>query len=142
MKPIRRDPMSPHALRKMIQKFEATGQLGILPCRGLKHITSSIIKNVATAVVEANSQSPDEIKPNGVQICSVSLKRYNDTRARKDFVSPEIQQRGCLQNATFMKDGASPPFDCRVKDLLKQHFIDARVISCHFSTALSPHLRI
>ncbi|GBL95532.1 hypothetical protein AVEN_54133-1 [Araneus ventricosus] len=31
MKQIRRGPMSPCALRKMIQKFETTGQLGILP---------------------------------------------------------------------------------------------------------------
>ncbi|GBM60515.1 hypothetical protein AVEN_260001-1 [Araneus ventricosus] len=50
--------MSPCALPKMIQKFETTGQLGILPGRGRKQIPSSSVEDVATAVVEANSQSP------------------------------------------------------------------------------------
>ncbi|GFY72799.1 uncharacterized protein TNIN_346921 [Trichonephila inaurata madagascariensis] len=59
MKLIRRNPMSPYALRKMIQEFETTGQLGILPGRERRHIPSSSIENVATAVVEASSQSPD-----------------------------------------------------------------------------------
>ncbi|GBN35733.1 hypothetical protein AVEN_251779-1 [Araneus ventricosus] len=58
MKRIRRGPMSPCALRKMIQKFETTGQLGILPGRGRKQIPSSSVEDVNTAVVEARSQSP------------------------------------------------------------------------------------
>ncbi|GBL73710.1 hypothetical protein AVEN_230699-1 [Araneus ventricosus] len=58
MKHIRRGPMSPCALRKMIQKFETTGQLAILPGRGRKQIPSSSVEDVATAVVEASSQSP------------------------------------------------------------------------------------
>ncbi|GFV77060.1 hypothetical protein TNCV_691281 [Trichonephila clavipes] len=33
--------MSPYALRKMIQKFDTIGQLGIHPGRGRKHIPSS-----------------------------------------------------------------------------------------------------
>ncbi|GBN70932.1 hypothetical protein AVEN_197089-1 [Araneus ventricosus] len=57
MKQIRRGPMSPCVLRKMIQKFETTGQFGILPGRGRKQIPSPSIENVATAVVEASSQS-------------------------------------------------------------------------------------
>ncbi|GBM84744.1 hypothetical protein AVEN_64885-1 [Araneus ventricosus] len=56
MKQIRRGPKSPCALCKMIQKFESTGQLGILPCRGKKQISSSIAEDVDTAVVEASSQ--------------------------------------------------------------------------------------
>ncbi|GFW97930.1 DUF4817 domain-containing protein [Trichonephila clavipes] len=59
MKRIRRYPMAPYALCKMIHTFETTGQLGILPGRRRKHIPSSSIKNRATAVDEANSQSPD-----------------------------------------------------------------------------------
>ncbi|GBN56346.1 hypothetical protein AVEN_11436-1 [Araneus ventricosus] len=58
MKQIRRGPMSLSALRKMIQKFETTGQLGILPVRGRKQIASSSFEDVATAVFEASNQSP------------------------------------------------------------------------------------
>ncbi|GBM24654.1 hypothetical protein AVEN_272884-1 [Araneus ventricosus] len=58
MKQIRRGPMSPCALRKMIQKFETTGQLGILPGKGRNQILSSSVVDAATAFVEASSQSP------------------------------------------------------------------------------------
>ncbi|GBM58576.1 hypothetical protein AVEN_222801-1 [Araneus ventricosus] len=58
MKQTRRGPMSPCALRKMIQKFETTRQLGILPGRGRKQIPSSIFEDVATVVVEASNWSP------------------------------------------------------------------------------------
>ena len=58
MKKVRRGPKSPRALRKMIQKFEATKQLRILHGRGRKRIPSSSVENVATAVVEGSSQSP------------------------------------------------------------------------------------
>ncbi|GBN02983.1 hypothetical protein AVEN_255938-1 [Araneus ventricosus] len=57
MKQIRKGPMSSCALRKMIQKFETTGQLEILPGRGRKKIPSSNVEDVATAVVEVSSQS-------------------------------------------------------------------------------------
>ncbi|GBO43161.1 hypothetical protein AVEN_181881-1 [Araneus ventricosus] len=57
MKQIRRGPMSPCALRKMIQKFETTGQLSIFLGRVRKQILSSSLENVDTAVVEASSQS-------------------------------------------------------------------------------------
>ncbi|GBN13339.1 hypothetical protein AVEN_136095-1 [Araneus ventricosus] len=60
MKQIRRGPMSPCALRKMIQKFETTGDLGIFPGRRRKQIPSSSVEDVATAVVEASSQSPHD----------------------------------------------------------------------------------
>ncbi|GFV55818.1 DUF4817 domain-containing protein [Trichonephila clavipes] len=60
LKRIRRGPVTPYALRKMIQKFETTGQFGILPGRRRKHIPSSSTENVATAVVEASSQSLDD----------------------------------------------------------------------------------
>ncbi|GFV68488.1 DUF4817 domain-containing protein [Trichonephila clavipes] len=53
MKRIRRGPMSPYALLKMIQKFETTRQLGILPGRGRNQILSFNVENVTTAVVEA-----------------------------------------------------------------------------------------
>ncbi|GBN28419.1 hypothetical protein AVEN_191011-1 [Araneus ventricosus] len=58
MKQIRRGSMSPCALRKMIQKFETTGKLGILPSRGRKQIPSSSVEDAVAAVVEASGQSP------------------------------------------------------------------------------------
>ncbi|GBN46715.1 hypothetical protein AVEN_149538-1 [Araneus ventricosus] len=45
MKQIRRCPMFPCALRKMIWKFETTGKLGILPGRGRKEIPSSGVED-------------------------------------------------------------------------------------------------
>ncbi|GBL95531.1 hypothetical protein AVEN_54132-1 [Araneus ventricosus] len=56
----------------------------------------------------------------------------------RDFVIPQLQQRGCLQDIIFMQDGAPPHVDRRVKQLLRQHFTDARVISHHFPTAWPP----
>ncbi|GBM41325.1 hypothetical protein AVEN_241484-1 [Araneus ventricosus] len=58
VKQIRRGSMFPCALRKMIQKFETTGQPGILPGRGRKQIPSSSVEDVVIVVVEDNSQSP------------------------------------------------------------------------------------
>ncbi|GBM13120.1 hypothetical protein AVEN_64337-1 [Araneus ventricosus] len=58
IKLIRRGPISPCVLLKIIQKFETTGQLGIFPDRGKKQIPSCSVEYVATAVVEASSQSP------------------------------------------------------------------------------------
>ena len=69
MKKLRRGPMSPYGLRKMMQKFETTGQLGILPGRGRKQIQSSRVENVATAVVEASSSQSLHV---GVSVTVVS----------------------------------------------------------------------
>ncbi|GIY76299.1 DUF4817 domain-containing protein [Caerostris extrusa] len=60
--------MCPCALRKMIQKFETTGQLAILLNRERKQIPSARVENGATAVVEASSQSP----PGSVSVPVVS----------------------------------------------------------------------
>ncbi|GBN87981.1 hypothetical protein AVEN_141208-1 [Araneus ventricosus] len=50
--------MSSCALWKVIQKFEATGQIGILPGCGRKQIPSYSAEDGATAVVEVSSKSP------------------------------------------------------------------------------------
>ncbi|GBO39959.1 hypothetical protein AVEN_107801-1 [Araneus ventricosus] len=115
--------MYPCALRKMIQKFETTGQLGIVPGRGRKQIPSSSVEDVAPAVVEASSQSPHG-------------QRYRDML--RDFLIPQLQQRGCLQDIIFMHDGAPPHIDRQVKQLLRQHFTDERVLSLHFPTSWAP----
>ncbi|GBN54214.1 hypothetical protein AVEN_55877-1 [Araneus ventricosus] len=79
----------------------------------------------------------EEITANGIQTCSVTGQRYRDML--NDFVIPQLQQRGCLQDIIFMLDGAPPHIDRHVKQLLRQHFTDSRVISRHFPTAWSSH---
>lgn len=58
MKQIRRARMSPFDLHKMINKFEATGQLGIIPGRARQQIQSFSVENGTTVVLGANRQSP------------------------------------------------------------------------------------
>ncbi|GBN33872.1 hypothetical protein AVEN_211817-1 [Araneus ventricosus] len=53
----------------------------------------------------------------------------------RDFELSQFQLHGCLQDNIFMQDGAPPRIDRRVKQLLRPHFTDARVISRHFPTA-------
>ncbi|GBO04915.1 hypothetical protein AVEN_80951-1 [Araneus ventricosus] len=90
-----------------------------------------------TAIFIIGPYSFEEITANGIQTCSVTGQRYRDML--KDFVIPQLQQRECLQDIIFMQDGATPHIDRRVKQLLRQHFTDARVISRHFPTAWLPH---
>ncbi|GBN56348.1 hypothetical protein AVEN_11437-1 [Araneus ventricosus] len=78
----------------------------------------------------------EAITANGIQTCSVTGQRYRDML--RDFAISRFQQRGCLQDIIFMPDGAPPHIDRRVKQLLIQHFTDARVISRDFPTAWPP----
>ncbi|GBM60516.1 hypothetical protein AVEN_260002-1 [Araneus ventricosus] len=78
----------------------------------------------------------EEITANGIQTCSITGQRYLDML--RDFVIPQLQQRGCLQDIIFMLDGAPPHVDRRVKQLLRQYFTDARANSRHFPTAWPP----
>ena len=57
LKKQRRGPMSEQALRDMMAKFERTGQLGVLPGRRKKRFRTTIVKDVATSVVEVSSES-------------------------------------------------------------------------------------
>lgn len=50
----------------------------------------------------------------------------------ENFVIPQLQQRNCIDSTIFMQDGAPPHIGRRVKDVLRQHFTDARVISRAF----------
>ncbi|GBL77387.1 hypothetical protein AVEN_41801-1 [Araneus ventricosus] len=77
-----------------------------------------------------------EITASGIQTCSVTGQRYRDVL--RDFVIPQLQQCGCLQDIIFMQDGPPPHIDRRVKQLLRQYFTDVRVISRHFPTAWPP----
>ena len=49
--------MSEKALRDMMVKFEHTGQLGVLPGRERKRVRTTIVEDVATAIMEARRES-------------------------------------------------------------------------------------
>ena len=53
----RRGPMSEQALRDMMVKFVRTERLGVLLRRGMKRVRTTIVEDVATAVVEASGES-------------------------------------------------------------------------------------
>ena len=57
LKEQRRKPMSEQALRDITVTFKRTGQLGVLSGRRKKRVRTSIVEHVATAVVEASSES-------------------------------------------------------------------------------------
>ncbi|GBM97586.1 hypothetical protein AVEN_121409-1 [Araneus ventricosus] len=78
----------------------------------------------------------EEITANGIQTCSVTVQRCRDML--KYFVNIQLQQRGCLQDIIFMQDGAPHHIERRVKQLIRQHFTYARVISRHFPTEWAP----
>ena len=46
-----------------------------------------------------------------------------------------LQARGCDTTSVFMKDGVTPHIICCVKQLLRLHFDDGRIISQKFPTA-------
>ena len=54
---LRKGPMSRHALKKMIQKFDATWNLGMMRGKGRKRISNETVEKVALAVLEIKSGS-------------------------------------------------------------------------------------
>ncbi|GFX40200.1 hypothetical protein TNCV_4318351 [Trichonephila clavipes] len=55
LKDLRKGPISSIGLRKMIMKFEETGDLGVLPGRRRKPVETETIKEIATSVGEKAS---------------------------------------------------------------------------------------
>lgn len=53
---------------------------------------------------------------------------------------PKIQQRGILDTSIFVQDGAQSYISTRVKQILKQHFRDDRIIDRRFPIYSSPWL--
>ena len=51
-----------------------------------------------------------------------------------NHVIPALQQRGCVNQIIFMQDGAPPHIAHPVKQLLRRHFGNARIIRSHFPT--------
>ncbi|GFX88480.1 uncharacterized protein TNCV_2279481 [Trichonephila clavipes] len=58
LKNLRKGPLLPQALKRMIAEFEKTGHLGVQPGRGRKSTSSDVVEDVATAIVD---QSMDNI---------------------------------------------------------------------------------
>ncbi|GFX87523.1 retrovirus-related Pol polyprotein from transposon 297 [Trichonephila clavipes] len=75
--------MSKYALRKMIQKFETTGQLGILPGSGRKNILSTCDGNVAIASLKTSVR---------LQMLVSASEQISKLYTDGD---PSIKQKGC-----------------------------------------------
>ncbi|GFW28799.1 hypothetical protein TNCV_201221 [Trichonephila clavipes] len=62
LKDLPKGPISRIDLKKMIMKFQETGDLGVLPGRGRKPVRTESVQEVATAVVERASSSPSILR--------------------------------------------------------------------------------
>ncbi|GFS57747.1 DUF4817 domain-containing protein [Trichonephila clavipes] len=58
LKNLRKEPLLPQALKRMIARFEKTGHLGVQLGRGRKSTSSDVVEDVATAIVD---QSMDNV---------------------------------------------------------------------------------
>ncbi|GFU87170.1 uncharacterized protein TNCV_1113801 [Trichonephila clavipes] len=56
----------------------------------------------------------------------------------RDYVIPDLQQRGFVDGIIFKQDGALSHIANPVKQLLTEHFGNAEFISCQFPTAWLP----
>ncbi|GFW36854.1 DUF4817 domain-containing protein [Trichonephila clavipes] len=52
LKNLRKGPLLPQALKRMIALLEKTGHLGVQPSRGRKSTRSDVVEDVATAIVD------------------------------------------------------------------------------------------
>ncbi|GBL74765.1 hypothetical protein AVEN_243630-1 [Araneus ventricosus] len=78
----------------------------------------------------------EEIGPSGPVTCTVNRTRY-ESLLRTQII-PALKQRGCVDSAIFLQDGAPPHIATPVKELLNLHFGNDRIISHYFTTAFQP----
>ncbi|GFU32537.1 uncharacterized protein TNCV_1148181 [Trichonephila clavipes] len=69
---------------------------------------------------------------------SITGQRYASLLRNK--IIPDLQARQCLSRIIFMQDGAPPHITRCVKDVLKHHFTEERVISGQFRHLWPPRL--
>ncbi|GBL61795.1 hypothetical protein AVEN_273679-1 [Araneus ventricosus] len=146
--------MSRQALKKMIIKFEETGESGVLQGRGWKRLSNETAEEVALAVVERASGSQYSSRSARAMSRDLSLlvlyhERFFDplcsiTGARyccllQQQVIPALQELECLETIAFMQDGAPAHIVRPVQTLLRAHFADDREISRNYPTAWPPH---
>ncbi|GFT54416.1 transposable element tc3 transposase [Trichonephila clavipes] len=72
----------------------------------------------------------EEIGAGGPVTCYTTGQRYASLLRNK--IIPDLQARQCLSSIIFMQDGAPPHITRCVKDVLKHHFTEKRVISRQF----------
>ncbi|GFT87757.1 uncharacterized protein TNCV_4001031 [Trichonephila clavipes] len=72
----------------------------------------------------------EELGAGGLVTCSITGQRYASLLRNK--IIPDLQARQCLSRIIFMQDGAPLHITRCVKDVLKHHFIEERVISRQF----------
>ncbi|GFT50973.1 uncharacterized protein TNCV_1174031 [Trichonephila clavipes] len=72
----------------------------------------------------------EELGAGGPVTCSITGQRYASLLRYK--IIPDLQARQCLSLIIVMQDGAPPHITRYVKDFLKHHFTEERVISCQF----------
>ncbi|GFS78129.1 uncharacterized protein TNCV_1107511 [Trichonephila clavipes] len=72
----------------------------------------------------------EELGAGGPETCSITEQRYASLLRNK--IIPDLQARQCLSRIIFMQDGAPPHITRCVKDVLKHHFTEERVISHQF----------
>ncbi|GFW30315.1 uncharacterized protein TNCV_3850861 [Trichonephila clavipes] len=72
----------------------------------------------------------EELGAGGPVTCSITGQRYASLLRTK--IIPDLQARPCLSRIIFMQDRASPHITRCVKDVLKHHFTEERVISRQF----------
>ncbi|GFU40750.1 uncharacterized protein TNCV_3231071 [Trichonephila clavipes] len=72
----------------------------------------------------------EELGAGGPVTCSITGQRYASLLRYK--IIPDLQARPCLSRIIFMQDGAPPHITRCVKDVLKHHFTEERVISRQF----------
>ncbi|GFU63903.1 uncharacterized protein TNCV_4204201 [Trichonephila clavipes] len=69
----------------------------------------------------------EELGAGGPVTCSITGQRYASLLRNK--IIPDLQAHQCFSRIIFMQDGAPPHITHCVKDILKHHFIEERVIS-------------
>ncbi|GFY09453.1 transposable element tc3 transposase [Trichonephila clavipes] len=72
----------------------------------------------------------EELGAGGPVTCSITGQRYASLLGNKIF--PDLQARQRLSRIIFMQNGAPPHITRCVKDVLKHHFTEERVISRQF----------
>ncbi|GFS85514.1 uncharacterized protein TNCV_2793861 [Trichonephila clavipes] len=72
----------------------------------------------------------EELGAGGPVTCSITGQRY--ASLLRNNIIPDLQARPCLSRIIFMQNGAPPHITRCVKDVLKHHFTEERVISRQF----------
>ncbi|GFX50178.1 DUF4817 domain-containing protein [Trichonephila clavipes] len=146
LKKQRHGLMSECALKDMMVKFEKTGQLGVIPGGGRKRVNTTVVENIATAVMEASSESLSLHGTVSVPKVSRTLNMsYSTVRHMRKILNFYQYLRDSYSPATSLPTRnhiharwAPPHIASSVQQLLRQALIDARESFRSFPTAWNP----